>query len=96
MYLCIFTSSHKAIMKSFTTLLAAGLFLLSDAQAQVNPYGDPLSYGGSPEVLPSPMGTGNGGGSRWAAAYSQAVALVAQMTNEEKVKIQVQVFQGSR
>jgi hypothetical protein len=42
-------------MKSFTTLLAAGLYLLSGAQAQVNPYGDPLSYGGSPEIMPSRM-----------------------------------------
>lgn len=39
------------------------------------------SYGRSPPVYPSPVGTGSGD---WAAAYSQARALVAQMTNEEK------------
>lgn len=40
-------------MKGFTELLAAGLFLLPSAEALANPYSnDPLSYGGSPPVLP--------------------------------------------
>jgi len=39
-------------MKGSIEFLAAGLLLLSSAEALVNPYGDPLSYGGSPPVLP--------------------------------------------
>lgn len=38
-------------------------------------------YGRSPPVYPTPQGTGTGD---WAAAYSQARAMVARMTNEEK------------
>jgi len=41
-------------MKVTINLLAAGLFLLSSADAQVNPFpGDPLSYGESDPVYPS-------------------------------------------
>ncbi|TKX19999.1 putative beta-glucosidase M-3 [Elsinoe australis] len=43
------------------------------------------SYGKSPPVYPSPQGAGNDGG--WASAYSQAKALVAQMTDVEKANI---------
>ncbi|GAB7339006.1 hypothetical protein MBLNU457_5672t1 [Dothideomycetes sp. NU457] len=39
------------------------------------------AYGRSPPFYPSPIGAGTGD---WAAAYSKARALVAQMTNEEK------------
>ncbi|KAG8626479.1 hypothetical protein KVT40_005424 [Elsinoe batatas] len=49
------------------------------------------SYGKSPPVYPTPPGTGDDGG--WADAYSQAKALVAQMTNVEKANITFGVSQ---
>ncbi|TIA59722.1 putative beta-glucosidase [Aureobasidium pullulans] len=42
------------------------------------------SYGRSPAVYPSPQGQGSGD---WSQAYSQAKALVAQMTVQEKANI---------
>ncbi|KAI5276941.1 putative beta-glucosidase [Aureobasidium subglaciale] len=42
------------------------------------------SYGRSPPVYPSPQGQGSG---EWSQAYSQAKALVAQMTVQEKANI---------
>ncbi|KAG2169447.1 hypothetical protein VTO58DRAFT_101487 [Aureobasidium pullulans] len=42
------------------------------------------SYGRSPDVYPSPQGQGSGD---WSQAYSQAKALVAQMTVQEKANI---------
>ncbi|KAI4752944.1 putative beta-glucosidase [Aureobasidium sp. EXF-3400] len=42
------------------------------------------SYGRSPPVYPSPQGQGSGD---WSQAYSQAKALVAQMTVQEKANI---------
>lgn len=42
------------------------------------------SYGRSPPVYPSPQGQGSGD---WSQAYSQARALVAQMTVQEKANI---------
>ncbi|KAI0026168.1 glycoside hydrolase family 3 protein [Xylariomycetidae sp. FL0641] len=45
---------------------------------------DTYFYGESPPVYPSPEGTGTGD---WAEAYTQAKALVSQMTIEEKVNL---------
>ncbi|KAF4547819.1 Glycosyl hydrolase family 3 N terminal domain-containing protein 2 [Elsinoe fawcettii] len=49
------------------------------------------SYGKSPPVYPTPQGTGDDGG--WTEAYSQAKALVSQMTNVEKANITFGVSQ---
>lgn len=43
-------------------------------------------YGRSPPVYPSPQGAGTGD---WASAYTQARAIVAQMTNLEKQNITI-------
>ncbi|KAG6003493.1 hypothetical protein E4U43_000912 [Claviceps pusilla] len=49
-------------------------------------------YGQSPAVYPSPEMTG---GSKWAAAYDKAKALVAQMSLEEKVSMTGGVSSGT-
>ncbi|KEQ77336.1 hypothetical protein M436DRAFT_68539 [Aureobasidium namibiae CBS 147.97] len=66
-------------LKSFLRLFA-GLLLAWIYGSVVRYY----SYGRSPPVYPSPQGQGTGD---WSQAYSQAKALVAQMTVQEKANI---------
>jgi len=76
-------------MSSFRHLASAALAALSvldaaNAQNATNYTMNSQLYGQSPPVYPSPRGMGTGD---WASAYDRAVALVAQMTNEEKVNL---------
>ncbi|PYH96652.1 putative beta-glucosidase M [Aspergillus ellipticus CBS 707.79] len=60
-----------------------GLALCGAAPTQ-NITSEVYFYGDSPPVYPSPEGTGTGA---WATAYEKAKALVAQLTDEEKVNL---------
>nr|POE62878.1 putative beta-glucosidase m [Quercus suber] len=76
-YLTSIANTYQAAIVD--TLLANA----TNAEKLLNPEAY-YSYGRSPPVYPSPQGEGSG---EWAAAYSKAKALVAQMTNEEKNNI---------
>lgn len=69
-------------------LAASGLFSTAFAQtaAELTALELANAYGHSPPVYPTPKTAGLG---EWAAAYAKAVALVAQMTNEEKQNITI-------
>jgi beta-glucosidase len=77
-------------MRVSSSLLALSTLLLQSAVAQDAAERAALSlfwdYGRSPPVYPSPQGAGTGD---WASAYSQARAIVAQMTNLEKQNVTI-------
>jgi beta-glucosidase len=70
--------------------LFVALFSLPHASAQtadeINNLEHFWAYGRSPPVYPSPIATGLG---EWADAFTQAYALVTQMTNEEKMNVTI-------
>ncbi|KUJ23645.1 putative beta-glucosidase M [Mollisia scopiformis] len=66
------------------TLISAALFQSATAVANITE--DSYFYGQSPPVYPSPPQPGS---ASWATAYAKAVALVSQMTLEEKANITV-------
>lgn len=75
---------------SATTAAAIVAILVDSASAQTAAELNALAlfwdYERSPPVYPSPQGSGSGD---WAAAYAEAEALVAQMTNLEKQNITI-------
>jgi len=66
------------------TLAALSVLNAANAQNATNYTMNSQLDGQSPPVYPSPRGMGTG---NWASAYDRAAALVAQMTNEEKVNL---------
>ncbi|KAI3324055.1 glycoside hydrolase family 3 protein [Xylariaceae sp. AK1471] len=63
-------------------LVTSGLVSRINGQGVITD--DTAFYGQSPPVYPTPQGTGTGD---WAGAYSQAKALVSQLSLEEKVNL---------
>lgn len=77
-------------MRASSSLLAVAALLFDSSVAQNASERAALSrfwdYNHSPPVYPSPQGAGTGD---WAAAYAQARAIVAEMTNLEKQNISI-------
>lgn len=82
-------------MPSFSVLAGAGCALVAfstiqhacaQSAAEINDLEDFWAYGRSPPVYPSPIATGLGD---WAEVYTQAYALVSQMTNAEKQNVTI-------
>ncbi|KAI0812884.1 glycoside hydrolase superfamily [Xylaria sp. FL0064] len=73
---------HSLNMLSSALYLIAFLVALGLGQDVITD--DAFFYGQSPPVYPTPQGTGTGD---WADAYSQAKAIVSQLSREEKVNL---------
>lgn len=77
-------------MRASPSLLAVAALLFDSAVAQTAAERAALAlyydYNRSPPIYPSPQGAGTG---EWASAYTQARAIVAQMTNLEKQNISI-------